>query len=55
MTAGTFVWTVNAVASKTIAVNMQPFQVQVSAVPEPSQWAILLLGLGIVGLRLRRR
>ncbi len=27
----------------------------VTAVPEPSQWAILLLGLGIVGLRLRRR
>ena len=55
LTAGTFIGTVNAVPAQAITVNMQPFQVQVSAVPEPSQWAILLLGLGIVGLRLRRR
>lgn len=52
-TAGNYVATVFGNAKGSAAAGR--FDVLVRAVPEPSQWVLMLIGMGMVGYALRRR
>ncbi len=53
LVSGTYVGKVNNLSGQSLTPLTQPAVVAV--VPEPSQWAILLLGLGMLGAVRRRR
>lgn len=53
-TGGEFIARVNNVSGTRILPSFDSATIQVSAVPEPQQWIMLLAGLGLVGWRLRK-
>ncbi|HSW04215.1 PEP-CTERM sorting domain-containing protein [Aquabacterium sp.] len=53
LVSGQFIGTVGGKAGQLITPSLG--QAMVTVVPEPNQWALLLAGLGFVGLKLRRR
>lgn len=52
LVSGQFIGQVNGASGQLITPAMG--QAQISVVPEPQQWALMLAGLGFVALRLRR-
>jgi hypothetical protein len=58
VTAATFAGTVAGKAGKAVLPTFSTLKVQIeplaAVVPEPQHWALLLAGLGVIGLRLRR-
>jgi hypothetical protein len=54
VTGGEFAAKVNNVSGSKILPAFDNATIQVSAVPEPPQWAMLMTGLGLVGWRMRK-